>query len=232
LITFLPGNRGGEAIADIIFGNYNPDAKLPISFPRGPNGQLTYDRRSITEGEMSIKYNPLFEFGHGLSYTQFSYSNIQITPQIVTKEDDKIEISVNVRNVGGVDGKEVVILYLRDSYACISRPVKQVKRFTKVKLTKDEEVKVNFQLTLDDLKFFNKDSKRISENGEFIVYIGSEEVKFNLELEPTSTQQQQQTEPPQSQTTTTTNSALTLNKKLSIFSLIIVLFLTSIIVIE
>jgi len=126
-VAFLPGNRGGEAIADIVFGEYNPSGKLPITYPRNVNGQTNYDLRPIDEFEHNKKQE-LFPFGHGLSYTKFAYSDLKLSPDSVDY-DSAVEVSVMVKNTGKRDGQEVVILYLNDNVATISRPLKQVRLY-------------------------------------------------------------------------------------------------------
>jgi beta-glucosidase len=119
LLGFLPGNRGGDAIADIIFGDYNPNGKLPITYPKGPNGAMNYDFKpledyEVNNGENVASYfDAIFPFGFGLSYTQFEYSNLQINQKKIT-EPSGVTGSVTVKNIGDRAGKETVIVYLND----------------------------------------------------------------------------------------------------------------------
>ena len=125
LISFLPGNRGAEAIADVLFGDYNPDGRLPITYPRNPNGQTPYDIRPL-ELFYPNKYEYLYPFGHGLSYTTFEYSNLSLNTQNVDYKNG-VSVTLKVKNTGARDGKETVILYLIDEIASISRPIRQVE---------------------------------------------------------------------------------------------------------
>jgi beta-glucosidase len=124
LLSLLPGNRGAEAIVDIIFGDYNPNARLPITWPRNANGQTPYDLRPL-EMYAPNKYEYLYPFGFGLSYTKFNYSNLILSSTTVDYVSG-VDVSVRVKNVGSCSGKEIVILYLEDVVASISRPIKQV----------------------------------------------------------------------------------------------------------
>jgi beta-glucosidase len=183
LEVYYPGQEGGNAIARILFGEVNPSGKLPESFPvllsdnpaygnyPGENnivrytegiyvGYRHYDARNII---------PLFPFGHGLSYTSFEYSDLK-----VENKGNSISCSIKVKNIGGVDGSEVVQLYLRDIVSSEHRPIKELKNFEKLFLRAGEVKTVNFTITDDDLSFFSeKHNKWIYENGEFEVLIGS-----------------------------------------------------------
>lgn len=179
LVAFLPGNKGADAIADIIFGDYNPNAKMPISYAKGPNAHITYDHKPLEEFDWSNRYDPIFPFGHGLSYTQFEYSNLKLDKNEI-KEPESITGSVTVKNIGNRSGKEVVFVYLNDEYASISRPVRQVKYFTKISLDAGESKTVKFELTRDDMSFIDTNNKRIVESGNFNVYVANLKKSFNL----------------------------------------------------
>jgi len=125
LLSFLPGNRGSEALADILFGDYNPDAKLPFTYPENVNGQTPYDLRPL-ELFYPNKYFYLYPFGHGLSYTNFTYTDLKVNKPTVNY-NESVQVSVTVKNTGTLPGKETVILYLSDQIASISRPIRQVK---------------------------------------------------------------------------------------------------------
>ena len=120
----MPGNRGAEAITDVLFGDYNPSGKLPITYPKSVNGQYNYDLRPLDtlNGEQY-----LYPFGHGLSYTTFQYSNLNLSSAIVDRYTT-LTVSVIVTNTGSMAGQETVMLYLNDNYASISRQVKQVNK--------------------------------------------------------------------------------------------------------
>jgi beta-glucosidase len=189
LLGFLPGNRGGDAIADIIFGDYNPNGKLPITYPKGPNGAMNYDFKpledyEVNNGENVASYfDAIFPFGFGLSYTQFEYSNLQINQKKIT-EPSGVTGSVTVKNIGDHAGKETVIVYLNDEVGSLSRPVKQMKFFKKVNLNLGDSETVNFELTRNDMSFINLKNQRIVESGNFNIYVGNLTVSFELIAKP------------------------------------------------
>jgi len=178
ILGFLPGMEGGEAIADILFGDYNPNGKLPITYPRNTNGITPYDYKPIESFETNI-YNPLYPFGHGLSYTTFATGGLKLEKDKV-KMGENINISVNVKNTGAVKGKETVLLYLNDVAASVTRPNKQLKAFKKVELAPGQTENVSFILTPQDLSFIGVDLKRIVEPGDFKVMVGNETVGFTV----------------------------------------------------
>lgn len=179
LLAFLPGNKGAEAIADIIFGDYNPNAKLPISYPRQPNSYIPYDHKSIEAFDSFNKYDPLFPFGHGMSYTSFKYSDL-ILDKSEVYEPNTVFGNIAVKNIGNRSGKEIVIVHLNDEYAKISRPNKQMKFFKKVELNPNEEKIIQFEITRNDMSFIDMDNNRIVESGRFNVYVGNLQQSFNL----------------------------------------------------
>jgi len=151
---------------------------MPISYPKYPNGYTTYDYKPLEEFDLN-KVEFLFEFGHGLSYTEFVYTEIKLNTTELTISDN-LSVKVTVKNVGNQIGKEVIILYLNDVVACISRPNKQMKRFTKIILNENETKEVEFILNKNDLSFINYDGKRIVEPGKFNIYIGNLTASFWL----------------------------------------------------
>lgn len=182
LEAWEPGERGGEAIADILFGDYNPSGRLPITIPRHV-GQLPvyYNYKPsksywIEHGwgkrYVDMSAAPLYHFGYGLSYTKFEYSNLRITPTTIAP-DDNVQVSVDVRNVGQRPGDEVVQLYIRDVLSSVTRPVKELKGFHKIPLQPGESKTVQFAITPDDLSFLNRNMERVVEPGAFNVMIGS-----------------------------------------------------------
>lgn len=194
--SWFLGTEGGNALADVLFGDYNPSGKLPMTFPRSVGQVPAYynhlntgrpyrpNDSNYTSNYFEEPTSPLFPFGYGLSYTQFSVSDITLSINKMTRKD-KLTASVMVKNTGKVAGETVVQLYLRDVAASISRPVKELKNFQKVMLNPGEEKSVSFTLTEEDLKFFNPSLKYAAEAGEFKLMIGldSENVKettFNL----------------------------------------------------
>ncbi len=197
LETWFPGTEGGNAVADVLFGDYNPSGKLAMSFPRSIGQLPVYYAHLNTgrpytpgkPGNYTSHYfeepnGPLFPFGYGLSYTSFDVSDIKLSDSKMARKG-KLTASVTVKNTGKVAGTTIVQLYLRDVAASISRPVKELKNFEKVTLEPGEEKVVNFTLSEDDLKFYDSKLKYAAEPGEFNVMIGldSEAVKqtsFNL----------------------------------------------------
>lgn len=179
ILGFLPGPKGSEAIADILYGDYNPNGKMPITYPRGPNGYMNYDFRPLEDFDYFSRYDAIFSFGHGLSYTTFSYSNLTLSSNEV-QADEFIYGSVFVTNTGRLEGKETIIVYLNDEYCSMSRPVKQMKYFEKIFLKPDETKKVNFEITIEDLSFININGERIAEKGLFNVYVSNLIASFKL----------------------------------------------------
>lgn len=168
VMGYLPGNQGGNAIANILFGDVNPSGKLPMTYPRYPNSLETYD---YSYAELKgHDYNPQFPFGFGLSYTTFDYSNLKLSTDTIAG-DQKITISVDVKNTGKREGKEVVQLYIGDLYASIVPPVRQLKGFDKIDLQPGESKTVEFKIDKQDLSFINSKLKRVTEPGEFKVTI-------------------------------------------------------------
>src|SRR5687768_1350608 len=184
LFVWHAGTEARNAIADVLFGNYNPSGKLSATFPRNL-GQvpLYYNHRNTgrPSAENSPKFqsnyldvpnSPLFPFGYGLSYTTFSYSDITLDKKEM-RAADKINASVTVTNTGNYDGEEVVQLYIRDIVGSITRPLKELKGFQKILLKKGESRKVNFTIIADDLKFYNYSLQWVAEPGDFEVMIGT-----------------------------------------------------------
>jgi beta-glucosidase len=184
LETWYSGTEGGNAIADVLFGDYNPSGKLPITFPRSVGQIPTYynhlntsrpylvdNPRAVTSRYFDEAYGPLYPFGFGLSYTQFSVSEVTLTSKRLER-GDTLGASVVVKNTGQREGETVVQLYVRDVSASISRPVKELKGFQKVMLKAGEEKVIDFTLNENDLKFYNAHLKYAAESGEFRVLIG------------------------------------------------------------
>ena len=178
ILGFLPGMEGGEAITDILYGDYNPNGKLPISYPRETNDIVLYDHKPIESYE-SNAYNPLYTFGHGLSYTSFETSNLKLANNTVNM-GDTIEVSVAVKNTGLITGKETILVYLNDVAASVTRPSRQLKAFKKVELASGQTQTLNFTLRPEDLSFIGVDLKRVIEPGEFKIMVGKETVSFTL----------------------------------------------------
>ena len=178
ILGFLPGMEGGEAIADIIYGDYNPNGKLPISYPRNTNGIVPYDHKPTESFEFNT-YKPLYPFGHGLSYTTFETRGLSVEKSQI-KMGENVAVHVSVKNTGTLKGKETVLLYLNDVAASVTRPARQLKAFKKVELEPGQEQSLSFTLTPRDLSFIGVDMKRIVEPGEFKVMVGNETAGFSV----------------------------------------------------
>lgn len=185
--TYLPGNFGGDALADILFGDVNPSGKLPYTYPKYPNSLVNYNHkpsesRSVVEGvyNYDADYNPQYEFGYGLSYTTFKYSNLRLSAVKIT-ENDKLQISVDVTNTGTREGKEVVDVYLSDLYASITPDKKRLKAFEKISLKPGEVKTVDFTITKEELAFINANNQKVVEPGEFEIQIGNLKKQFEVE---------------------------------------------------
>jgi beta-glucosidase len=178
LMGYLPGNEGGRAIADVIFGDVNPSGKLPVTYPRYPNDLKCYDVK-YSEVAPPNRYNPLYPFGFGLSYTSFEYSELNID-QTKVKKGGEVKVEVKVKNTGKVAGREVVQLYLSDLVRSVTPPVRQLKRFKDVTLNPGESQMVGFMLKTADLSFIGLDNKRIVEPGEFKITVANLETNFEL----------------------------------------------------
>src|SRR5271156_3416157 len=173
VMAYNPGNEGGQAIADILFGDVNPSGKLPITYPRYANMLFTYDHNAL-EGdyeENAPLYAPQFAFGYGLSYTNFAYSDLQVTPSTASS-DQKIQVAITVKNTGDRAGKEVLELFVNEQAASVTPPLKRLKRFAKVLLQPGETRRYTFELTKEDLSFINAENKPVLEPGLFDVQIG------------------------------------------------------------
>jgi beta-glucosidase len=195
LESWMGGSQSGNAIADILFGDVNPGGKLPATFPRTVGqvpiyynhmntGRPPEAENRYTSKYFDIPWTPLFPFGYGLSYTKFKISNLQLSaPRIDV--NGKLTVSVEVENVGGRVGDEVVQLYIRDPVATMTRPVKELKGFQRVTLQPGEKRRVEFVLSSEQLGFWNREMRYVVEPGEFRVMVGSNsadviEAKFEV----------------------------------------------------
>jgi beta-glucosidase len=189
LETWWLGTQAGNAIADVIFGDYNPSGKLPITFPRHvgqvpifyseKNTGRPYDPNSKwTSKYLDMPNTPQFPFGYGLSYTTFKYGEPKVN-KTTFQWNEPLMVSVTVENTGTRPGEEVVQLYVRDLVGSVTRPVKELKGFQKIYLKAGEKREVSFTLTNKDLAFYTRSMKFEAEPGEFDVMIGgnSAEVK-------------------------------------------------------
>jgi len=182
--AWLPGEEGGNAVADVLFGDYNPGGKLPVSMLcTGGQAPTTYNIRS-TSFVKSAHYaftdrQPLFPFGHGLSYTEFSYNNLKINLPIVNKEED-IRISCEVENTGKCTGDEVIQLYIHDLVASVTRPKKELKGFKRITLKPGQKNKLTFVMPIELLSFYDTDMNLVVEPGVFEIMIGSSSEDIRL----------------------------------------------------
>jgi len=180
VMAYNPSNEGGQAIADVLFGEVNPSGKLPITYPRSTNRLFTYDHKVFEGedwGEGQALAAPQFEFGSGLSYTTFSYSELRVVPDSASGSQS-VRVDVTVKNSGDRAGKEVVQLFLNERFASVTPPLKRLKRFAKVLLQPGESRHVFFELASDDLSFIGADNNRIVEPGVFDVKIGGLQQSF------------------------------------------------------
>ncbi|HEY5745940.1 MAG TPA: glycoside hydrolase family 3 N-terminal domain-containing protein [Chryseolinea sp.] len=189
LEAWFPGTEAGHAVADVLFGEYNPSGKLPVTFPRSV-GQIPifYNMKNTgrpmdPNNKYSSKYldesnAPLFPFGFGLSYTTFEYGDVQLNKQEITQQEG-ITVTCKVKNTGKREGEEVVQLYIRDLVGSVTRPVKELKGFKKVMLQPGESKEISFTLTQSDLSFYRRDMSFGTEPGKYDVFVGgnSDDVK-------------------------------------------------------
>ena len=187
--AWYPGMEGGNAITDILFGDVNPSGKLPMTFPKTLSDSPAHKSTRTFPGDDNVFYDegifvgyrhfdtnsiePLFPFGYGLSYTTFKYEDIKISPENISN-DEKFTVSVNITNSGERTGAEIVQLYVQDIEASVERPLKELKRFKKIRLKPGETKKITFELEKNDLSFFDeKNNYWVAEKGIFNILVGS-----------------------------------------------------------
>jgi beta-glucosidase len=182
LETWFLGTEAGHAIADVIYGDYNPAGKITMTFPRN-TGQIPiyYSHKNTgrplnpdnkyTSKYLDVSNEPLYPFGYGLSYTHFTYGALTLNTQQLTA-NGKLTVSIPITNSGSYDGEEVVQCYIRDKVGSVTRPVKELKGFKKVLLKKGETQTITFTLTAEDLKFYDADMNWVAEPGDFSVFVG------------------------------------------------------------
>jgi len=185
LNVWFGGSEAGYAVADVLFGDVNPSGKLSTTFPQNIGQVPIYyahknTGRPLPEGKwfqkfrsnyLDVSNDPVYPFGYGLSYTNFSYSDIKLSDTALNA-DRSLTAAVTVTNSGSIDGKEVVQLYIRDVIGSVTRPIKELKGFQKIELKAGESKTVSFSITPEELKFYNYDLKYDWEPGEFIIMIG------------------------------------------------------------
>ena len=190
LYTWWLGSEAGNAIADVLFGDYNPSAKLVMSFPNSIGQIPVYyshfnTGRPVTSGKIpntsyiDISVDPKYEFGFGLSYTTFQYSNLQLSKKKISA-NDKLQVSVTISNTGQVDGEEIVQLYIRDRVGAIARPVIELKDFKKLKLKAGESDTIQFFIDREKLSFYNQQLQWVTEPGDFDLMIGASSKDIRL----------------------------------------------------
>jgi len=180
VMAYNPSNEGGTAIADVLFGDFNPSGKLPFTYPRAPNGLITYDLKPFETQDTpfgNVAFGPQFQFGEGLSYTTFSYSDLRLGKNSISA-DEELAVSVTVANTGRRAGDEVVLVYVGDLVASLSPPVKRLRRFAKIHLEPGEKRTLNFKLRGEDLSFIGTNNKPVLEPGEFEVSVGNLTQRF------------------------------------------------------
>jgi beta-glucosidase len=181
VMAYIPGSQGHNAIADVLFGDYNPNGKLPFSYPKHSGDLVLYDNKfservtELSPGTMGEGgYKPQWPFGFGMSYTKFEYSNLKLSSAIL-KGDGTIKVSVDVKNVGQKAGKEAVELYTRDHFASVTPSTRRLRKFTKISLNAGEMKTVTFELNKKDLAFIGLDEKTfVTEPGDFDIMINTE----------------------------------------------------------
>ena len=195
--TWWLGSEAGDAIANVLFGDYNPSAKLPISFPRA-EGQIPIYYNHLSTGRpaendsdrfyrsayIDLSIYPKYAFGYGLSYTEFKYDNLKLSKEKM-KPGETSDVSFEISNVGKYDGEEVVQLYIRDDFASLTRPVKELKDFRKVFLKRGESKTIHFLINKDKLSFYNQQLQWTAEPGTFEVMIGaaSDDIRLHHSFE-------------------------------------------------
>ena len=188
--AWFPGIEAGHALADVLFGDYNPAGRLPITFPRNVGqvpiyyahkntGRPPREEERYSSKYLDVSWKPLYAFGHGLSYTSFRYDALRVSRKKIPA-DGTLQVEVTITNTGTRAGDEVVQLYLRDDVASVTRPVKQLRGFRRVHLLAGQSQTLTFTLTANDLAFYGADMKPVVEPGSFTVYAGGNSVD-NLE---------------------------------------------------
>ena len=195
IMAWFPGTEAGDAIANILFGDVNPSGKLSMSFPVH-EGQIPVYYNTFSTGRpkpndgrpdrfysqyLDIPNEPLFPFGYGLSYTNFSYTDICLDKKILKGEEDILHASVKVKNTGNNKGKEIVQLYIRDNKGSVVRPVKELKDFRKIELEPGQEENIIFEVKEEMLRFWDINMEYKSEPGDFEIWIGGSSNTDNKE---------------------------------------------------
>jgi beta-glucosidase len=181
LMAYNPGNEGGQAVADVLFGDFNPSGKLPFTYPRTPNGLINYDHKAFETEDTAFgnkAFKPQFEFGAGLSFTTFAYSDLRLSSKVIASAE--LSVSLTVTNTGRRAGQEAVLLYVSDKVASLSPAVKRLKRFAKIHLEPGQSRTLTFKLRQEDLSFIGSNNKPVVEPGDFDVLVGGLKDSFTL----------------------------------------------------
>lgn len=180
---YLPGNYGADALGDLLYGLESPSGRLPINYPKHPHAFVNYNHKHSDNISVpnyyDSDYDQQYEFGDGLSYTTFEYSNLSVSSEEMN-EDSSIDVSVTVTNTGSKNGKEAVLLFISDLYASITPEVRALKGYEKIALNKGESKEVSFTITKDELSFVNEKLETIAEPGDFEISIGDLKKKIKL----------------------------------------------------
>ena len=184
LTAYYPGQEGGTAIADVLFGDYNPAGRLPVSVPANVGQIPVYYNKNppMPHDYVEMSARPLYAFGYGLSYTTFKYDDLNIEET----GDTQFKVTFNVTNTGDMDGDEVVQLYLHDEFASTAQPLMQLKKFSRIFIPKGETKQVSFTLEAEDLEIVDQEMNHVVETGDFTVMIGPS--SDNIILKATFTQ--------------------------------------------
>jgi beta-glucosidase len=186
VMAYWSGRKTAEAISDILAGDYNPDGRLPFSYPRSMGEIVLYDRkptedvREVFNDDRGAGYDPLFPFGWGLSYTQFEYSDVHLSSDKLTASG-KLTVTISVKNTGSRDGKNTVELYTHEHYASITPNMRRLRAFKKIMLKAGETQTVSFTLDKNDLAFVNAELHTVTEPGDFDVMIGDKKATFSYQ---------------------------------------------------
>jgi beta-glucosidase len=184
VLAYWPGMQGGDAVAEVLFGEVNPGGRLPFTYPRHPNALLTYDHRqteTLAPGKVEgpTGFDPQWEFGHGLSYTTFAYGGLRLSAERIGPADT-LTVRVTVTNTGGRAGQESVLLFTHEHYASVTPAVRRLRAFDKVSLEPGASRTVTFTLTPDDLRFVGRDGRMVLEPGDFDVMVGGLKATFRV----------------------------------------------------
>jgi beta-glucosidase len=179
--AYLPGDEGGTALASLLSGRKVFSGKLPFTYPRASGDIVHYDRKTTEDNDINFgrkAYNPLYDFGHGLSYTEFSYDSLT-----TNTTNDSVYLAVNVKNTGKRDGKEAVQVYYRDEFASVTPSVKKLVAFKKISLTSGKSQTVTFAFPKSELSFIDANLNRIFESGDFTFMVKQLSKTMNIEWE-------------------------------------------------